>query len=188
MKNITFIRHYKLEPPYDNKDTITHEQYILLSKGEIDPHINTDVSTYIENSISKYDFDKISLILSSPSVRTQESALALNKVLHLEKPIVVTDLLKECVWDPSLEGSRILRFIQGKEMSTLEETWKRIHTLELFLHNQQIDTILCVTHSFFMQILYLYFCQKFNNWSEITETDIKNSFHGDYLKGFRVSL
>lgn len=181
---VTFIRHYKLEEPFDKRKTITEEQYLNLSRGKIDPSINKDIQTYLEtNKLGKYD-----LILYSPTNRTKESSLAIKDYLSENIPLVETPLLRECVWNPLLPGSRIQRFIDGVELTTLAETWERTKQLDKYLKTLEGGKILCVTHSFFMQILYLYYFGNIKSYKDIEYEDIKNSFHDDYLKGFTVSI
>lgn len=186
---VTFIRHYKLAQPLDKKETISPEQYRQLSKGEIDPSINSDIDDFFKiNCDYILELHDSELILTSPSNRTKESAQEIIKRLNKHVDVKETVLLKECVWNPELQGSRVQRFIDNIDLTNLEETWKRIQALEKYIKILPYNNILCVTHSFFMQILYLYFSGRYNSWETIKEEDIKNSFHGDYLKGFTVNI
>jgi hypothetical protein len=106
----------------------------------------------------------------------------------LKTPVLETALLNECTWNPELLGSRAQRFIEGKDLSKLKDTWKRIAELNGYFSSLKFQNILCVTHSFFMQILFLYYSGKFKEWEDVTSEDIKNSFHSDYLRGFSVTI
>lgn len=188
MKFVTFIRHYKLAPPLDKKETVTHDDFVTLSKGESDPSIHTDVRDYCLKELDKQKYLSFDYIFSSPTKRTMESAKAIKEVFNLKAQIEINNFLKECIWNPDLPGERINRFINGTELSNLKDTWERIKNLDNFLRNISYDNILCVTHSFFMQIIYLYYFCGFKNHSEIKPDDIKSSFHGRYLEGFDVEI
>ncbi|NMB91346.1 histidine phosphatase family protein [candidate division WWE3 bacterium] len=187
MKVVTFIRHYRLAYPFDSKENTDHEQYVNLSKGLIDPSINSDVKNYITNELDLDAYKQFDVIISSPSKRTLESANEVKKVFNLNIKIETCELLEECAWNPDLPGERINRFIDGTELSTLKDTWERIKELDKYLKGLSYNNMLCVTHSFFMQILYLYYSGSFKNYKDIKYEDIKSSFHGEYLKGFDVN-
>jgi len=188
MKRVLFIRHYKLEPPYDKKKTISKEAQILLGRGKIDPRIHPDIGRYLQKNFSRAYFENFDLILSSPSRRSEESARAIRKIFELSLPIRIENNLREAIWDPALGPGRIRRFVEESGLSKISEVWKRFKALEQRLLKSKYRGILCVTHFFLIQNLYLYFVGGKRNYKVIKENDIRNSVLADYLKGFSVEL
>lgn len=188
MPNVSFIRHYKLTAPFDKKETIEKDQCIRLSKGEVDPSVNLDIVSYISENFQREGFLIYDLILVSPTRRTIESAKYLKQHFSLSTPLEVTKLLGECVWDPALEGTRIQRFIDGSDLSNISDTWARLQILDKYLKSLKSQNVLCITHSFLIQLLYLYYIRSMKDYKTITENDIKNSYHAEYLKGFTYSF
>ena len=186
-KKVYFIRHYKLEPPFDRKETISTQQRILLGRGEISPGIHSDINEYLKKNESIH-FNNLDIILSSPTKRTVETANTIKNHYKLSIPIKIENSLKEAIWNPALGPGRIRRFINESGLSRISVIWNRFEILEKELDNMQCKNILCMTHSFLIQNLYLFFHENIKDYRLLKEEDIRNSLIADYLEGFTVEL
>ena len=188
MKTVRLIKHYKLEPPFDQKETITPDLYQSLSQGNIDPDIHTDIESYLSKHFSPHEFDDFTIVLSSPSRRTINTANELINNFNLNARLVVNENLQEIRWNPSLGPGRIKRFINDKGPLGIKATWDKYHEMEAELQKYPDENILCVTHSFVIQTSFQYFVEGKRDWQTVTVEDIQSSLLADYLEGFTVNL
>lgn len=186
MNQVTFIRHYKLAPPFDSKLTITSKLKNNLAAGLVDPPIHSDYPEFLANNFKPGYLEKFNLILTSPTMRTRQTAEAIKDYYQLPITIEVNHNLREVPWDPDLGPGRIQRFINQKGDNTIAEIWNRFQLLEKELKQIEGST-LCVTHSFLIQNLYLYFKKGIRDFTTIQESDIANSLLANYLEGFEIS-
>ncbi len=176
MKIIKFIRHYhKLESPYLDGRNISYQAFVELSLGKVDPSINADLADEARKIYAKDAFANTELILTSPLKRTEETATVLKSVFNIDAPIKVNKSLAEMFWNPAsmiseggfltalsenkldLKEARVKHFLDGTAPKTLDDGLNQLRGLEEELTEYQQQKILCVTHSFFLKLLKLYF-------------------------------
>lgn len=188
MPQVTFIRHYKLAPPYDHKDHMSEIQRQELALGKVDPDINPDIQTYLSELEQPELFTNIDLVFASPTSRALQTANAMKSHFKLGCEIEAHPELREVPWDPSLGPGRIKRFIESTGTNSISEVWQRFAHLEMLIKSHEVESTLCVTHSFLIQNLYLYFERSIKNHGDVTDADIRDSLLAGYLEGFTLEL
>lgn len=201
MKRIRFIQHYKLEPPYDHWTHLTLQQSARLGRGEVSPHIHKDIDLHL-NSLDVSAFTWVDHIITSPTTRALETARAIKKHFSLSVQIQEDSNIQETNWDISQfltedqydQAKRLEKyavgdrrheaFIQGKTQVTLEETLSRLNEFKSTLQQITHSNILCVTHSYLMKIIYLYFLNGMEDKSKYTPEMLRNPVRVGYLDGF----
>lgn len=205
MKNILFLQHYKMKFPFDHWTNMSYGESVRLSRGEASIGINDDVYEYFNLNYTNKDFAQYDAILTSPVLRAKETAQFLKTNVLPLVPILVNKNLTEVTWDLSsflteevyeksrTKGSydigtqRIDAFINGTALTTLKEVDERIRELRSDLLKLKHENIICITHSFLMKVLYLYFIKGLNG-SSIKSIDFLSEFPIKYLKGFEAQL
>jgi hypothetical protein len=188
MPKVKFIRHYKLEAPFDAKETLTEELKRDLALGRLSPSIHPDFDEYLSANFTDADFAEIDLIITSPINRAFQTAQGIAQHFHLNAPIMRNSNLREVVWDPELGPGRVKRFIAESGEYGIANVWQRFAELKQQIIDSRKANILCVTHSFLIQSLYVYFEKGKEDVKQVTEEDIQTSPQADYLKGFEVVI
>lgn len=175
-KIVRFIRHYhKLESPYLDGKNISYQAFVELSLGKVDPTINTDFADEAPKIYPKDAFADTELVLTSPLRRTRETADILINVFNINAPIQTSKNLTEMFWNPAsmiseddfvttlaenkldLTEARVGQFINGTAPKTLNDGLSQLRGLEEEFTGCRQQSILCITHSFFLKLLKLYF-------------------------------
>lgn len=185
--SVTFIRHYKLTPPYDKRETLTSDIYNQLSMGKVNPEINSDIIKYLLSNYSRSDFEEYGIILTSTAKSSRQSAEAITKIFNLDIPIQQTKLLNEAIWDPSKGSGRMVRFISGDGPSSIVKTWKRIDELIELIKSIQKNRVLCITHSFLMKNIYLRLKRGIAQCTDVKAEDLHEAPDYGYLEGFTTT-
>lgn len=187
MKIVPFIRHYKLEPPFDKKETTSAKQYQDLSTGKIDPDIHPDIRKFL-NKHTLPNITNCTLVLSSPAKRTTSTAKAIIDHFNVTPSLKIEPRLREIPWDPSLGPGRVQRFTEDRGENGIESVWARFTQLEKLFADLPDKYVLCMTHSFFIQNAYLYFKNEKKNFRDVSVGDIHESLLARYLEGFSVEV
>lgn len=203
MKKVQFIRHAKLEKQYSDYSKLMFNELCDLATKRIDPNINKkSTSTVLKKELLK-KINNIDLILCSQSLRTKQTAKLIKKTFKLQKVIIKpTKNLNEIYFDPKAlitkkvvgYGFKEIREFLFKGMlnncgaDSVNFTFERIKNLEQELKHYSQKNILCITHSFYMRVLRIYFLEKIRASESINEQMFKNSTDHDYLKGFKTHI
>lgn len=195
---ITFLRHGSLLSPYDNYNSLTLSELSQLARQDIDPSIDTSkIFNQITNNnhISrKYD-----ALFVSQSQRTNDTARELAKEINLPTQVKLKEL-NEILFDPSnlvteaeYENDKLViirrkLFESLANDSNLESGKKviaRVHKLNQMLKSSKYDSVLIITHGFFMRYLDIFYRQKSLDFSE---TALNQAINFDYTSGFTVII
>ena len=187
-KSVKFVRHYrKLEEPYLDGKCISPKCYSDLSLGKVDPSIHPDFVKEANRIFSKDTFSNTELILTSPLKRAMETAEVLKAVYDIHGTVQVSQNLTEIFWDPASIMSelgittltdqnkadifkmRTKKFFNLSAPKTLIDALVQLNGLrdELIAYPQ--THILCVTHSFFLRLIKLYFVDNKRSEGDFTE-------------------
>lgn len=203
MKKIKFIRHSKLEHPYDDYSLLTFSEICGLATGVITPNIHPESHKMIlqKNNIKQlksYDF-----ILCSKSKRTEQTAKFILKLRNKPLKFKKSDNLSEIFFDPAIftsedefikHGLSVIRksLFHGMKSKigaeSLDEVLTRAQRLKDELIKLPYDNILCVTHSFYMRVLRIFFLDNLTNSHDISELKLMNTIDHNYLEGFEIVL
>jgi len=187
-KSVRFIRHYyKLESPYlDGKD-IPSKCFSDLSLGNADPSIHPDFVKEATRIYSKDAFSNIELILTSPLKRVRETAEVLKAVFDIPGAVHTSQNLTEIFWDPAsimselgvttmadqnkpaVFNMRVKRFLDLSAPKTLIDALVQLNGLRGELTAYPQTHVLCVTHSFFLRLIKLYFVDNKRSGIDFTE-------------------
>lgn len=197
MKKVTFLRHYKMEYPFDWWRNMTLQQYLNLGAGKTDPDINNDIEDYVTEHLNLKEFSSIEKIISSPSKRTINTAKYLNNNLKLDLQIETSDLFREITWKPikqvteeDFEGMKKVGKIEIKTARDLSplELIDQVKSIFDFLQDQPEDQILVITHSFLIAVINYYSNNKDKISADLTIEQIKKYEVGGYLKGITINI
>lgn len=182
-KQLTFLRHYKLEYPFDDASNMSFDNYVALAEGRVDPHINDDIDKYLNDNSKTIDFSNYDLILTSNTHRGIETALHIKQLYSLNIEILQNELFNEI---PSIvEGSNRSNIKKHRALDG-EGKINRIKDIDKYLNGREEKSILIISHSYLIgQLNYFY---------NILNCDIKKYDEvqadffeiGGYLKGFTV--
>jgi len=203
MKKVKFIRHSKLAHPYDDYSLLSFSEISGLATEIISPDIHPNSQKMI---FEKFDTDKLNsldLILCSHSNRTEQTARLIRKLANEGLKIRKTDNLSEIFFDPEIltdqeeftkQGLGIIRaslfrgMKDGVGAESLDKVLLRAKKLKSELLSLPYDNILCITHSFYMRVLRLFFLEKLTQSQVISESKLMNTIDHHYLEGFEVDL
>ncbi|MBD3366382.1 hypothetical protein GF360_03545 [candidate division WWE3 bacterium] len=185
--SVKFIRHYKyLEKPFDDWTEITLEQYNDLASGKIDPTIRKDFNIYLAKNYTKSSFDHYDLFLTSNLRRCIDTGNGIKETFQLKVPIIESKYLEEVFWSPKsminkkafimsqksgkldLYDQRLSQFMSGRAPKDISDTFKQLRSLENLLSERRKTNILCITHSFLLKMISLYFIDHIKDESHVT--------------------
>lgn len=182
-KQLTFLRHYKLEYPFDDASNMSFDNYVALAEGRVDPHTNADLNQYLNDNFKKIDFSEYDVILTSNTNRGIETAQHIKQFYSLNIEIIPNELFNEI---PSIVEGSDKSNVRKHRVLDKEGNIKRIKDIDKYLNKREEIDILIISHSYLIgQLNYFY---------NILNRDIKkydevqaDSFEiGGYLKGFTV--
>ena len=193
IKNITFLRHYKLEYPYDDKANMNLEEYKSLTEGTIDPNINSDIFEFLIKNFNKDSFNKYEIIFTSDYLRTKETAESINNYFSLGLKIEPNRILNEI---PSrfirdFKEKDYLQIQQGNRIEKYKERVlnkkqkiKRLKEIDKFLQERKEKSILIISHSYLIGQLNYFYNIINRNTDKYSEIDSEQYEIGGYLQGF----
>ena len=203
MKKINFIRHGKPANPYTDYTKLTFTQICDLATDRFTPDIHPDSLSMILEKFTYSELKKFDLILCSFSKRTMQTAKLIQSLGKKRLEIRESENLAEIFFDPSvlMTEKRFLRngFIEirkslfegmkkGLGADSLNTTLRRVKSLERELRQLPYKNILCVSHSFYMRALRLYFLENLKKGQEISANKLMNTIDHRYLEGFAIHL
>jgi len=203
MKRVKFIRHSELEHPYDDYSHLTFNQICGLATGRLSPGIHTDSQKMLIEKLNTKELKSFDLILCSQSRRTIQTAILIRKLSGKQMKIKKTANLSEIYFDPSvliskdeftkhgLSSIRISVFHGMKDNTgaeSLDEVLNHAQKLKDELKMLPHDNILCITHSFYMRVIRLFFLDKLTASRTISVKKLMNTIDHNYLEGFEIEL
>jgi len=204
MKKIKFIRHSKPADPYVDYTKLAFSQICDLATDRFSPDIHSDSLKLILEKFTHSEIEKFDLIFCSYSKRTIQTAELIQSLNKKKLAIKKSKNLAEIFFDPSVLTSEeeflkkglveireslfkgMKREIGGVE--SLDRTVKRIKHLGGKLIKLPYKNILCITHSFYMRVLRLYFLENLKTSREISIDKLMNTIDYRYLEGFEICL
>lgn len=203
MKKVKFIRHSKLEYPYDNYSQLTFSQICGLATGKIMPGIHAESQKMLLEQFDIKQLQSFDLILCSHSKRTKQTARLILKLTGKQIQVKKIDNLSEIFFDPAVltsekeftkHGLAVIReslfhgMKNGAGAETLDEVLNRAQKLKGELIKLPYDNILCITHSFYMRVLRLFFLENLTESRRISESKLMSTIDHNYLEGFEIYL
>lgn len=203
MKKVKFIRHSKPADPYVDYAKLTFAQICDLATDRFTPNIHSDSLRLILEKFTHNQLKKFDLILCSHSKRTIQTAELIQSIKKRGLGVRKSENLAEIFFDPSILATeeKFSRngFIEirkslfegmkkGVGADSLDKTLKRIECLEREFRRLPNKNILCITHSFYMRVLRLYFRENLKKSQEISVNKLMNTIDHHYLRGFEIYL
>lgn len=200
MKHIKFIRHNRLSAPYDDYSRLTFEEICDLATHKIDPPIQRVTQSTIATQLAEI---RPTVILCSDSIRAIQTAAAIAKYIGKQTRVIQSQNLREIYFDPSklltkeeygkagMQAIRSALFIgmtTGHGAESVEKIFARIEGLKKDIDNVKDENILCVTHSFYMRVLRLYFLEKITVPEKLTSDLLTRTVDHTYLDGFQFNI
>lgn len=197
MKKITFLRHYKLEFPYDDWKNENYNEYIRFIEGKVNPHIQREtISSFIETELSDFDINQFELIITSNLFRTIETAEALQRYYKSNIEIVHENLFTEIpsriIGEFTTEMFNEMKLI-GKQavkrerVLNTEQKVQRLKEIDKFL-NQIDNNVLVISHGYLIGLLNYYYNIIGQDVSNFDDKVCDNYELGGYIKGFTVMM
>lgn len=210
-KKIYFIRHSKVDLPYENHSKMPYNVLKDLASGKLDPSIDGASTEIFLEATKNIPLEKIDVIYfnnsGNQSVRSKDSALLAKKIIE-EKFKKTVDLigepdLRELTFDLDKilpeevfikEGIKSLRsavyeaVVNGGPIEQVKDLFARIDNIKnVFSKHEKDDlNILVVSHDFFMRSIEIYL-RKTNNYQEVSITDFESTDLNGYFEGFATS-
>lgn len=203
MKKIKFIRHSKLEYPYDAYSLLSFSEISGLATGRITPSIHPESQKILSKKYDRETLESFDVILCSQSNRTKQTARLILKLANKNLEIRKTNNLSEILFDPEIltnqeefvkQGLGVIRtslfhgMKGGVGAESLDKVLLRVNKLKSELLKLPYDNILCITHSFYMRVLRLFFLDKLTTSCIISELKLMNTIDHNYLEGFEIEL
>lgn len=202
MKQITFLRHGPLLPPYVQYDQVTFEQICDLATGKADPRIDREKTLALIKE-SPIAFSDTEYICCGESTRVRETAKLIQETFQLEVPLEPDALYSEIHFDPRLQtipekfalermaAIRIALFqgmLTGQGTESISEILERIKLMSERLSEVRVSKALVITGSFYMRVLRLYFLDGVRNPKEITVDRLNKTLDHTNIDGFIVQI
>lgn len=193
-----FIRHANLKYPYNNYDRLSLKQLDLLATEKTQPHINSrlaksKIKKHITNGFLAKN--RIDAIYYSSAPRAKETAVILADILNVNVTMEL-DYLKEIAFSPKRlvsddvfkrKGMKAIReaVYKSVEQDRADETTamlvSRIKKVKKLIVQHKGQTILVVTHGFFMRLLQI---SLINNNYVFSVNNQEKAVNHDFLQGF----
>jgi broad specificity phosphatase PhoE len=195
---ITFLRHGALLSPYDNYNSLTLSALSQLARQDIDPSIDPskifDQLTHANHILRRYD-----ALFVSESQRTSDTACKLAKKIKLPTQVKLKEL-NEILFDPSklvteteYQNDKLViirqklfeSLVNDSNLESGKKVIDRVHKLNQILKLSDGDSVLVITHGFFMRYLDIFYRQKSLDFSEAA---LNQAINYDYTSGFTVII
>lgn len=205
MQNITFIRHSQLAPPFNDYSKLSFSQIANLASGRVDPSI-VDDTEFIKSKFDRANFNEVDYILHSPFLRAKQTARIIKSFFKNTIPCKEEKLLTEIYFDPVIitdenlynqKGiseirksllQEVVAKTKNKNAEHITNLIARIEQLKKNIELMQHKNILCITHSFFMRVLRLYFVEGYTNPAKISYEKLHETIDHKYVEGFTVTI
>ncbi len=200
MKRILFLQHYKC----DDWRQVPYRDAVKRSKGISSPSIDIEtIDQYFHENYQLQDFKTYDIIITSPIQRARQTAQYLKYILNI--PVKINYNLREVTWDLSkhineidyenakelgrydIGNKRIIDFLYSNKVINIKDIDKRIKELIKDIQNSQYENIVCVTHGFFMKVIYIYFIMN-KDLNTINEEDFNIRMPIKHLRGFEINI
>lgn len=204
MKSVTFVRHCRLSDPYTDYNKLSLNQLRGLGTGRIDPDIHPDSFWEIAEKFTREQLQAFDMIFCAPSTRARKTAELIKRLSERDPEIEESDTLREISFDlvlltseekfareglPEIRAALFRGMIRNEPgAEALDDLLKRVSTLTEMLEHTQRESILCITHSFYMRMLRLYFLEHLTHCQDFTADKLMNTLDHNYLEGFTLSL
>lgn len=203
MKKIKFIRHSKPADPFADYTKLSFDQISDLATEKFTPNIHPDTPKLILEKFTAHEIARFNVILCSKSKRSIQTALQIKKLSKKNIKIIQTDNLAEIKFDPAItttenkfikNGLNEIRTSLFKGMKkgigaeSLHHVLERSKALETELRELPYENILCITHSFYMRVLHLFFLENLTQDKDISVPELINTIDHSYLDGFEIRL
>jgi broad specificity phosphatase PhoE len=195
---VIFIRHADLKYPYNDYDRLSLKQLDLLATEKTQPHINdrlarSKIKTHLADGFLVKN--GVDAICYSSAPRAKQTAAILADMLNVSETKEL-DYLREIGFSPKKlvssltfkrSGMNAVReaVYRAIEQDTADETTKelvaRIGQIKKLLDEHKSQTIVVVTHGFFMRLLQI---ALLHNKLTFSVSDQKQAVNHDYLQGF----
>lgn len=203
MKKIRFIRHSNLSRAYSDYNRLSFKEVSDLATHRVSPDINPETKQLLEEKLPMEFAEKIDLIICSQMLRTIQTAEVVLEAIGRDVEIEKNANLDEIHFDPAeltteekykergLDEIRMSLFENmqiGDRTESVKQVLERIVFLEKQLREKDEQVILCITHSFFMRLLRLYFIEGIRDPDELTVSRLMVTKDDTYFEGFDVNL
>lgn len=204
---LTFLRHGKLNLPYQDHAEIPFDIFADLGSGKLNPPIDTAFAdATIRSFAKKTTFTPETSILSSPSRRCLETATRFTSVVgdRLLKPIQPTPDLVEVAFDLQIlnTNNRIADalaahniaiantavfegMLSGTGCEHVRDAYARVERVFEIIRNET-SPVVCFTHDFLMRVIQIYIHRGGASFSEVTLADLLETKRNTYLNGFQT--
>lgn len=196
--NITFLRHGKLLPPFDNYDVLSLSQLSALSLQTVDP----PVDLALLDSLIPFDslLPEYQAIFHSPSLRARQTA---QYVADKKKIPLCTESkeIREILFDPadfvtekiyadvglqSVRDGLFAALENNTNMETVLMIEKRLQRFFAELQQSGYSSVLVVTHGFLLRIIELLTLKKYKKATAFSAADLASVTNYSYGKGWTV--
>ena len=194
MKRLIFMRHGYLEDKYKDYSKLSFNEFEELLLKKVSPEIDREKT---KNCLCKkallHDFN---FILCSTEKRGIETAKIIKEITGIS--FEISNLLDEVnfskgvinnedIKDFNILRKRILtQLYYSKYSEGFEEVKKRFLELLDYTKSLNYDFILCITHGWFMRLIYLY-SQK-NNLEQISLKDLLDAKITNFLDSIEINI
>jgi len=208
---IYFIRHSKLDLPYENHLKMPYEILDDLAIGRLDPSIAKNSKKLFLKAAEGLPLKNIDVIYfnnsNSQSKRSKESAFLIGKVLkekyNKKVPTLGNPDLKEIDFSlkdilpkkkflkqgmPAVRTALYNAIINQGPVEQIDHIYKRAKDVfkSLEKHQKKDQTILLVSHDFYMRAVEVYL-RKSKDSREVTVDNLEKTALNTYFKGFGTS-
>jgi len=208
---IYFIRHSKLDLPYEDHSGMPYEVLDDLATGRLDPSIaknSKKLFLEVAERLPIKDMDVIYFNNSNfQSERSKESAFLIGKILkekyNKKVPVLGNPNLKEIDFSlkdilpkekflklgmPAVRTALYNAIINQGPVEQIDHIYQRTESIfkSLKKHQNKNQTVMLVSHDFYMRAVEVYL-QKSKDYREVTVGDLKKTTLNTYFKGFATS-
>ena len=175
---VWFLRHGKTPFDYENSE---YDDFIEMLCNGYNTRLSKDHGLDLSIFPKKVDF-----VGYSPFIRAYETAKLLTENIivgefdeleFLSEVKFSRDILKRSEFD-SLANNRkdiLERWYNGRNMAeTVRDSFKRVREVENFLLHKNYQTVILVTHGWFLRLLELYFVHGKRFYDEVSLEDVLN--------------
>lgn len=201
-KTLFFIRHNRLDLPYQDHSEMPGSVLADLAVGKLNPSILQDVDLESLN----FPLGKIDKIYSSPSTRSVETARLLQNLIkinfHKKIEVIITPELNEVEFSldkgllKDIDRQRLISYannfvfkstVRGGHAESIESVLQRVKNLFKKLDPDKESSELFITHDFLMRVIELYIKNQGEISKSILLEDLKNTQRNLYLRGFATT-